>query len=217
MMQQTLIEQTQNYVKQLLANDCTGHDWGHIYRVWKTASHIAEKENADLFIVQLAALLHDIDDWKLQKNPLENNAQRARDWLRSLELESHVINQICEIIHHLSFQGANVASSINTLEGRIVQDADRLDAMGAIGIARTFAYGGHKGRLLYDPDVPHAIHNSFEEYKNHQGTTINHFFEKLLLLKDRMNTETGRQLAEQRHQFMELFLERFFLEWKGIE
>ncbi len=210
-----ILEETKNYVRETLQHDCTGHDWWHINRVWKTAVYIAKKEKADLFIVQLAALLHDIGDWKFNNNNDEIGIKTTCQWLEKWEVKKDIITHVADIIRDMSFKGADVTSKMKTLEGKIVQDADRLDAMGAIGIARTFAYGGYKGRPLYDPIILPQMHDTFESYKNAKGTTINHFYEKLLLLKDLMNTVTGKTLAQKKHHFMENFLTHFFSEWNG--
>ncbi len=213
--QAVVLKKTADHVRELLAADSSGHDWWHIQRVWNNALHLAEREGADLFVVQLAALLHDIADWKFHGGDETLGPQRAAAWLSGLEIDAATIDHVCEIIRGLSFKGAGVATPMRTLEGQVVQDADRLDAIGAIGIARAFAYGGHAGRAMHDPDIPAEQHASFAAYKKNSGPTINHFYEKLLLLKDRMNTPSGRQLAEARHQFMEQFLDRFYSEWNG--
>ena len=212
-MDEEIIKQTQFYVKQSLEHDSTGHDWWHIHRVYNLATYLAKKEKADLFIVQLAALLHDIADWKFNQGDDTVGVKLAKQWLEQLNTDKEVIEHVCAIIQHLPFKGAGVQSSMTTLEGKIVQDADRLDALGAIGVARTFAYGGYAGIPLYDPHKEPKLHNSFEEYKKHKGTTINHFYEKLFLLKDRMNTQTAKQLAAERHAFMENFVAKFLAEW----
>ncbi len=213
-----ILEKTKYYVEEVLAEDSSGHDWWHIYRVWKMARYLAEKEGADQFIVELAALLHDIDDWKLnQKNNDSDECIKAKNWLIGLGVDEKIIEKIIQIINGMSFKGANSEKFVMpSLEGKVVQDADRLDAIGAIGIARTFAYGGHKGRLLHDPSLKPVYHQSYEAYKNHRGTTLNHFYEKLLLLKDRMNTSTAKKIAEQRHVFMETFIKNFLNEWDAI-
>jgi uncharacterized protein len=198
-----------------LTGEGSGHDWFHIERVRRTALVIGREEGADVFIVELAALLHDVADWKFAAGDHEAGPREARSWLNSLESDQGVIDHVCEIIRGLSFKGAGVATPMQSLEGRVVQDADRLDALGAIGVARAFAYGGHKGRALYNPEVPPTPHESFEAYKKNSGPTINHFYEKLLLLRERMNTPTGRRLAAERHAFMERYLEQFFAEWEG--
>lgn len=213
--QDQVLARTAEHVRQLLAGDSSGHDWWHIERVRALALAIGRGEGADLYVVELAALLHDIADWKFHGGDDALGPRRAAEWLASLDVEPAVIAQVSEIISQVSFKGAQVATPMHTLEGRVVQDADRLDAIGAIGIARAFAYGGHAGRPLYDPDVAAEGHASFEAYKKDNGPTINHFHEKLLLLKDRMNTPTARRLAEGRHQFMVDFLQRFHAEWNA--
>jgi uncharacterized protein len=211
----SVVEKTKEYVRKRLGGEGSGHDWWHVYRVWKTALKIGKEEGADLFVVQLAALLHDIADWKFHNGDVSVGPKLAREWLEKLDVEESVISHVCEIIKNISFKGAGVESKMGTKEGMVVQDADRLDAMGAIGITRTFAYGGYAGREIYNPNVKPEKHETFEQYKNSKGHTINHFYEKLLLLKDRMNTKTGKKMAEERHVFMERFLERFFREWEG--
>jgi len=210
-----IINQTAEYIKLRLSGEGSGHDWWHVYRVWKNAVHIAESEEADLFIVELAALLHDIADWKFNDGNDDIGPQMAKEWLESLNVEENVVVHVCNIIQDISFKGAGVATNMKTKEGMIVQDADRLDAMGAIGISRAFAYGGSKGREMYNPELKPENHNSFEQYKNSKGSSINHFYEKLLLLKELLNTETARKIAEKRHVFMEEYLSEFFLEWEG--
>jgi len=213
---QSLITQTKEYVKWVLSGEGSGHDWWHVYRVWKNAMHIADKEvSVDKEVVELAALLHDIADHKFHDGDTTVGPARARDWLLTIETPSHITDHVCEIISTLSFKGAGVPTNMSTQEGMIVQDADRLDAIGAIGIARTFAYGGYAGQEMYDPALQPVLHDSFEAYQTQKTTTINHFYEKLLLLKDRLNTETARKMAAERHHFMEVFLRRFFKEWEG--
>jgi len=210
-----IIERTAEHVKKKLSGEHTGHDWWHSYRVWKMAEHIAEKENADSFIVELAALLHDIADWKLHDRDESTGAKMAKEWLEELGVDKDSIEKICDIIINVSFKGEKHKSLIKDMEGEIVQDADRLDAIGAIGIARAFTFGGHLGNLLHDPNVKPTKDKTIEEYKKMDATTINHFYEKLLLLKDRMNTKTAKNIAQERHKFMEDFLDRFFKEWEG--
>lgn len=206
------IEATEKYVKAEFENEGSGHDWWHIYRVRKMAIHLNETEGGDIFLIEMAALLHDLDDWKINA---QKPKSRAEKWMITLKLPKHQIEKILTIIEEVSFKGAGVATPASTVEAMIVQDADRLDAIGAIGIARTFAYGGNKNRLLFDPDIKPVKHNSFASYKNNTAPTINHFYEKLLLLKDLLNTTTAKKLAQNRHEFMEIFLDRFFDEWEG--
>jgi uncharacterized protein len=209
-----IIQRTAEYVKGEFEHDSSGHDWWHIVRVWKTALALCKYENADVYTVELAALLHDLDDWKLSPSA-GGRPVRAAAWLRQMEIAPALAEHVCEIISGLSFKGAQVETPMRTIEGQIVQDADRLDAIGAIGIARAFAYGGHKGRLLYDPDSPPQMHTSFEQYQHSGSATINHFYEKLLLLKDRMNTKMAKKIAAERHAHMETFLGQFMKEWDG--
>lgn len=210
-----IIDQTAAYVQSKLHGEGSGHDWWHVYRVWRNAVHICKEENADLFIVQLAALLHDIADWKFHEGNENIGPKIAQEWLEKMNVSEDIIFHVCEIIKDISFKGASVKTPMKTIEGMIVQDADRLDAIGAIGIGRAFSYGGHKGSEMYNLDVKPEMHQSFEQYKNNTGSTINHFYEKLLLLKDLMNTKTAREIANERHMFMEQFLDRFFEEWEG--
>jgi len=178
--------------------------------------HIAEEEkNIDVLVVQLAALLHDISDWKFNDGNHSIGSNIAKEWLKSLNVDDQVIKQVEEIINDISFRGAGEKSPMKTKEGEIVQDADRLDAIGAIGIARTFAYGGYVKREIYNPNIEPVVHETFEQYKKSKGTTINHFYEKLLLLKSLMNTKSGKKRAEKRHKFMETYLDEFFEEWNG--
>lgn len=210
-----MIKKTENYIQQQLAGDSSGHDWWHIYRVRELALHIGNEEKADLFIVELAALLHDIGDWKFHGT--EKGPEIATAWLGSLGARTDIINHVSSIIAELSFKGAGVRAAMSSLEGMVVQDADRLDAIGAIGIARCFAFGGSRQREIYNQDIKPVMHQSYEAYKASKGTTINHFYEKLLLLKDRMNTAAGKRLAASRHAFMEQYLARFMSEWSGKE
>src|SRR5262245_50117334 len=213
--QRSIIQQTAEHVRALLSGEGTGHDWHHIERVRRAALAIGREESADEYVVELAALLHDVADWKFAGGDHEAGSRAAREWMESLEVDPAVIEHVASIIAGLSFKGAGVETPMRTIEGRCVQDADRLDAIGAIGIARAFAYGGHKGRALYDTAVPPQPHATFEAYKKNGGPTINHFYEKLLLLKDRMSTATGKRLASERHTVLEKFLEEFFAEWEG--
>lgn len=218
MNQQAVIDATAAYVKNLLEGEGSGHDWWHIYRVWKNALHIASQEKeADLYVVELAALLHDIGDHKFHNGDETVGPRMVRSWLEKQQAEEALIQKICNIVSDLSFKGAGTSSAMTSLEGRIVQDADRLDAIGAIGIARAFAYGGHKGRELYNPTVPPELHQTFDAYKASTAPTVNHFYEKLLLLKERMHTQTARTMADARHQYMEDYLAQFYAEWEGTK
>ncbi len=206
------IQETENYIQKEFESEITGHDWWHIFRVRNMALKIAKKEGGNLFLIEISALLHDLDDWKM--NP-ETPLQKTKVWLRKINVDKTMMNKILRIIEQVSFKGAGVETSAQSTEAKIVQDADRLDAIGAIGIARTFAYGGNKGRLIYHPEIKPEFHQTFEEYKKTTAPTINHFYEKLLLLKNRLNTKTAIDIAENRHTFMEDFLTRFFDEWEG--
>ncbi|WP_230680472.1 HD domain-containing protein, partial [Pontibacter rufus] len=205
-----------DYVKELLSGEGSGHDWWHINRVRNNARAIAAHEEADLFVVELAALLHDIGDHKFHGGDEMVGPRMAQEWLEQHQVSPEITQHVCLIIKELSFKGAGTSSAMSSREGCVVQDADRLDAIGAIGIARAFAYGGHKGRELYNPQIPPELHESFAAYKASAAPTINHFYEKLLLLKDRMYTDMAKQLAVQRHQYMETFLDQFDAEWQGL-
>lgn len=211
-----IIEQTRAFVEEKFTSEGSGHDYWHMYRVWQLAKHIAASEdNVDTFTLELAALLHDIADWKFHDGDEEAGPRAAHQWLASQGVDSAVIEHIEDIIRNVSFKGANVETKLRTIEGQIVHDADKLDAIGAIGIGRTFAYGGSTGRPMHDPNVAAKQHDTFEAYKNSNSPTTNHFYEKLLLLKDRMFTKTGKEMAQHRHKVMEDFLEEFFTEWNG--
>ena len=209
-----IIENAIKYVHEIFARDFSGHDFYHTMRVYKTAVQIAVRENADILTVQLAALLHDVDDIKL--SPTTYSVKKnAVDFMKQNKLSDEIINSVCKIIEEVSFAGTDsvVPSSI---EGKCVQDADRLDAIGAVGIARALAYGGNKGRKMYDPDIKPMTNMNKEQYRqNDNSTTINHFYEKLLLLKDMMNTETAKKVAERRHAFMQTYLDEFLAEWNN--
>ena len=215
MTRQEIIERTADFVKDELRHAEGGHDWWHIERVWKNAKTIALSEPADLFIVETAALLHDIADQKFNQGDESVGVQKARTFLETLHVEHSVVEHVEKIIQNISFKGGNFSQDFFSMELAVVQDADRLDAIGAIGIARAFNYGGFKGRELYNPALDPAMGMTVEQYKNSRAPTINHFYEKLLLLKDRMNTATARKMAEQRHRFMEQYLEQFYAEWRG--
>lgn len=208
-----IIAETTEFVKQKLQNAEGGHDWFHIERVLKNAREIAAGEEVDLFVVELGALLHDIADYKFHDGDESLGPQVARKFLLEKEVPEDVILHVENIITWISFKGGNEIQHFSSTELEVVQDADRLDALGAIGIARTFNYGGFKGRKLFDPSIPPTLNMSKEEYKKSTAPTVNHFYEKLFLLKDRMNTRTGKKLAEERHHFMEQFMEQFYKEW----
>ncbi len=216
---QRILEQTRAYVKQTLENAEGGHDWSHIVGVCNTARQIASNEGADLFLVELGALLHDIADSKFHDGDESLGPERAACFLKELGAPPEVIWNIEQIIRNVSFKNSLDPASqqvFNSPELKVIQDADRLDAMGAIGIARAFNYGGFRNRELYNPDIPPEMHQSKESYKKSTSPTINHFYEKLLLLKDGMHTETGKAMAEKRHAFMEAYLQRFYDEWEGL-
>ncbi|MBI6116237.1 HD domain-containing protein [Salegentibacter maritimus] len=210
-----VLKNTEDFVKESLKNAEGGHDWFHIQRVWRNAKLIAKTETADLFIVELGALLHDIADSKFHNGDETIGPKVASEFLKKQQVSAEIITQVVKIIENVSFKGGNVQQDFNSIELKIVQDADRLDALGAIGIARTFNYGGFKERALYDPEIKPKLNMSKEEYKTSSAPTINHFYEKLLLLKDRMNTKTGKEIAQKRHEFMEMYLEQFYAEWNG--
>ena len=209
------IEQTVEFVKESLKNAEGGHDWWHVYRVWQTAKTIGEKEEVNMEVVELAALLHDIADSKFHGGDEEIGPQKAADFLRNISVDLETVQHVQEIIRNISYKTSFEQTSFNSKELKVVQDADRLDAIGAMGIARAFSYGGFKQREFYNPGIPPNLNMSKEEYKKSNAPTINHFYEKLLLLKDKMNTEAGKEMALQRHLFMETFLEQFYAEWHG--
>lgn len=211
----SVIENTINFVKKQLENAESGHNWFHMERVYNNALLIAKEETCDLEVVQLAALLHDIADSKFHDGDETVGPKVARAFLSSENVLVETINHVVLIIENISFKGGNFEKKFTSKELEIVQDADRLDAIGAVGIARTFNYGGYKNREIYNPEIAPNLKMSKEEYKNSTAPTINHFYEKLLLLKDKMNTETGKKIAQQRHDFMETFLEQFYNEWNG--
>ena len=215
MQNKDIIGKTILFVKSKLDNAEGGHDWFHIERVYKNALSIADNESCNLTVVKLAALLHDIADSKFHNGDETIGPKIAREFLESKNLDEATIEHLILIIENMSFKGGNFEKKFSSIELDIVQDADRLDAMGAIGIARAFNYGGFKNRPLYNPNIAPNLHLSKEEYKNSVSPTINHFYEKLLLLKDKMNTETGKQIAQERHHYMEGFLSQFYAEWDG--
>lgn len=205
-----IINKTKQFVKVELSNEGSGHDWYHIERVYNMSKYIAKKENADLFIVEMAALLHDIDDWKFSD---KQDTTKTEEFLKSVNVDKVEFEKILSIIKRISFKGGVVDSTQDSIEGMVVQDADRLDAIGAIGIARAFTYGGFKNRVIYDPSINPIEFKTLKDVKHKDNHTINHFYEKLLKLKDLMNTNTAKEIAVKRHKFMEQFLEEFYLEW----
>ena len=223
MSDKNLISRTVKFVKSTLKDVEGGHDWFHVMRVWNNAKLISKNENVNQLVVELGALLHDIADSKFHGGDETIGPKIARDFLQREEVHPDDVNHIVQIIRSISFKSTLTSKNSNsTLKFRspeldIIQDADRLDAIGAIGIARCFNYGGYKNRAIYDPDIPSNLNLSKEEYKSSIAPSINHFYEKLLLLKDRMNTETGRKIAAERHVFMEQYLEQFYKEWESAQ
>ncbi|MFK8059619.1 MAG: HD domain-containing protein [Polaribacter sp.] len=219
MNQEKIISKTIGFVKNELRNAEGGHDWFHIERVFKNTILIAKDEKVDIFVVSLAALLHDIADPKFYNGNETIGPKIATNFLTEQQVDKDVITHIINIIKHISFKNSfdKLSEKFTSKELEVVQDADRLDAIGAIGIARCFNYGGFKNRALYDPEIIPNLEMTKEEYKNSAAPTINHFYEKLLLLKDKMNTETGKRIATDRHQFMELYLKQFYDEWEGLK
>ncbi len=210
-----LINSAIEYVTSVFAEDFSGHDAAHTMRVYRTATKLAQEEGADVLTVQLAALLHDVDDIKLSPETHENK-DRAVEFLRSHGIDSEQTALICEIIDEVSFRGADSVVP-RTLEGKCVQDADRLDALGAIGAARAFAFGGSRGRVMHDPEVPPAMDMNAQQYHQHESTTINHFYEKLFLLPEMMSTPSAKRIAQYRAEYMRGFVEEFLAEWDGIK
>jgi len=207
-----ILKATEKYIKNLMEGEGSGHDWWHIHRVRNNAFLIAKAYKTDIFVIEMAALLHDIADHKFHGGDNLLGIRKAKTWMEQQQLNSQDMEHVLLIMSEVSFS-SNKKST--TLESQIVQDADRLDAIGAIGIARTFAYGGHKNREIYNPNIPPVTYKNMEEYKKNTHPSLNHFYEKLLLLKDMMNTEEARKIAEKRHVFMEQFLTEFYIEWKG--
>ncbi|MDH5602803.1 MAG: HD domain-containing protein [Cyclobacteriaceae bacterium] len=210
-----VIEQAVNFAKEEFLKAEGGHDWWHTYRVWKTARLIAQHEKVNLLVVELGALLHDIADSKFHGGDEDIGPEKAMSFLRSINVEDETCRAVTNIVRHISFKGGNFDQMYHSKELDVVQDADRLDAIGAIGIARAFNYGGYRNRSLYDPDIKPSLDMSITEYKNNKGPTLNHFYEKLLRLKGMMKTRKGRELAEERHRYMEEYLKRFLEEWEG--
>lgn len=213
MNKEEIIKKTAKYIKEKLEGEGSGHDWWHVYRVWQMAKHLAKKEKADLFTVELAALLHDIADWKFHDEKAGGIA--TKKWLEFLELPQNIVDEVSFIVDNISWKGGTNKTKMKTIEGKVVQDADRLDAIGAIGIARAFAFGGNTNAKMHDPDIKPMTFKNFEEFKKSMrvNTVINHFYEKLLLLRDKMNTKTAKEIAIKRHEFMIEFLDIFYKEW----
>jgi len=215
MNKEQIISNTETFVKSVLKDAEGGHDWFHILRVWNNAKLIAKEENVDLFIVELGALLHDIADSKFHNGDESIGPKIARVFLEEQQVDNITINHVEQIISNISYKGGNFEQKFKSPELDVIQDADRLDAIGAVGIARCFNYGGFKDRPLYNPSIKPNLNQTKEEYKNSNAPTINHFYEKLLLLKEKMNTKTGKKIAENRHIYMETFLQQFYNEWEG--
>lgn len=211
--QQDVLRRAEVFAREQLARDSSGHDWWHVARVCALTRSIGAAEGADAYVCELAAVLHDVADYKIAGDE-ETGLRTVREWLRANEAEGDTTERVMDIISTMSFAGGN-RPPMTSLEGRVVQDADRLDAIGAIGIGRTFAFGGARGRPMRDPTSSPQNFQNEEQYRSATGSTINHFYEKLLLLKDRMNTRRGRELAEGRHQYMQQFLQQFYAEWEG--
>ncbi len=214
-MKKDWLQKTEEMVKSRLSLDSSGHDWWHISRVRKLAQDIAKTEKADLFIVEMSALLHDICDWKFNQGNEKAGLEIVRQYLNDIKIPEQEQLAILEIIGAVSYKGAGIKDNMHSLEGKVVQDADRLDALGAIGVARTFAYGGNKNQAMHEPDLKPTLHQSFEEYKTKRSSSINHFYEKLFLLKDRLHTDTAKKIAQNRHNFMVNFVDTFLQEWEG--
>lgn len=211
----TLTQKIEAKVEAQFEGEGTGHDWHHIDRVRKTALNLGAKEGADLEVVNLGALIHDIADHKFHNNDLSVGPETARKLILEFGGDEVLAERIATLVAEISFKGAGVETPVSTIEAAVVQDADRMDAIGAIGIARAFAYGGSKHRAMYKPELSPNLHDDFQDYATDEGGTINHFYEKLLLLKDRMQTQSGKQMAANRHAYMEQFLETFYGEWNG--
>lgn len=212
-----IVEATIEFVKSQLADVESGHDWWHVYRVWKNSITIAEHEQVDMLVVELGALLHDVADAKFHNGDETAGPRKAGEFLNNLGIDAVTQNHVIDIIRNISFKNTFETKAFTSRELEVVQDADRLDALGAIGIARTFNYGGYRNREIYNPSVPPNMNMDMETYKKSTSPTLNHFYEKLLLLKDLMNTQSGKRMAEGRHVFLEQFLERFHQEWEGID
>ena len=215
MSEQQIISNTEIFVIETLKDAEGGHDWFHILRVWNNAKLIAQHETVDTFIVELGALLHDIADSKFHNGDESIGPKVAREFLEGQQIDNATIIHVENIITNISYKGGNFNQKFKSPELDVIQDADRLDAIGAVGIARCFNYGGFKNRPLYNPKIEPKLNLTKDEYKKSNSPTINHFYEKLLLLKDRMNTKTGEKIAEERHQYMETFLQQFYDEWNG--
>jgi uncharacterized protein len=217
--EQDILSGAREYVREEMSKDASGHDWWHIHRVATMAKRLATECGADVFVCELAALLHDVGDYKLRGPSNEAESAIARRWMESHGVQAGIVDHICSIIDSMSYstslKNTGIQSGMKTTEGQCVQDADRLDAIGAIGVARTFAYGGSKGQPMHDPELEPVTNQTKEQYRTSRTSSVNHFHEKLLLLKGLMNTEPAKRLAEQRHEYMKQFLEQFHAEWNG--
>lgn len=212
---QEVIKKVIKFMEKKQKDDCSGHDWWHTWRVWQNAKYLTKFEKTDNFVVELGALLHDIADWKFYGGDMEKGSREAGKLLRRLQVDDKVIKKVAEIVGHISFKGEGVNPDPLSLEGQVVQDADKLDAVGAIAAARTFAFGGAMGRAIYDPEVPPAHFQNFKQYKNNHSSSINHFYEQHFLMKDFMNTKEARRIAVKREKVLRKFLDDFMDEWHG--
>lgn len=218
MSKKEIIKKTADYVRKKLEGESSGHDWWHTYRVWKIAKRLAKEEKADIFIVELAALLHDIEDWKYHGGSEEKNIKAIKAWLRKQKIPTEMTFRICSAVEDAVFRGEKNKKKVRSKESAIISDADQLDAIGALGIARGFMFAGNFRLPMYDPKIMPLRNMTEKQYKNFRRSTytqINHFYEKLLLQKDLINTKTAKKLAEERHKYMEEFLDRFYKEWEG--
>lgn len=215
MEQQKIIQAVEKYTKEKLKDE-TSRDWWHVYRVWQMARHIGSQERiVDKFVVDLGAILHDLAHWQLTDGDEHQGPYEVKDFLRSLEIEQSVITQVLQIIRDTKYKGAANRPNLKSIESKIVYDADKLDSLGAVGIAKTFTYGGSTNRAMHNPTIKPTLHKTFEAYKHGDTTSINHFYEKNLLLKDWMQTKTGKAIALRRHKFLEDYLQEFYKEWEG--
>lgn len=212
-MSSSIIQAIESEVKDLFQAEPTGHDWFHIHRVRNMSLHLSDTEGGDREVIELAALLHDVSDPKLNGGIFDQGPIEADKIMTKHGIPVATRRRVCTVIEEVSYKGSDVETPCSSIESQIVQDADRLDAMGAIGIARAFAYGGNRDREIYNPTIPPKNHKSFEEYHHDKSHTINHFYEKLLLLKDRLNTPTAKQIGQERHEFLALFLSNFMADW----
>ncbi len=213
MNKQNILNEAREFVKNRLSGEASGHDWFHVERVCNNSLCIGQKEKADLFIVELASLLHDISDWRTHDGDVSLAIQLAADWMKNHKVSQELIWRICNIIDEVTYRGVGEVQKLNSIEAKVVQDADRLDAIGAIGIARAFAYGGFKNWEIFNPEIKYDIHSTYEEFKMSTGPTINYFYEKILIVGDMMQTKTGKKMASERKKIMESFINQFYKEW----